>query len=349
MTNLLLIFLAALTLAVGATPVAQRIATRTGIVDQPGARKIHRSPIPLLGGAAIYAAFILALLLFGDRFYVSQVVGICLGATLVSFLGIWDDRNGLRPAIKLGGQILAALILVVSGVQVQLFPNVWANVALTLFWVVGITNALNLLDNMDGLSGGASAIAAAFFLLLAAMSHQYLVGSLAAALLGACLGFLRYNFNPARIFMGDAGSLFLGFMLASLGIKLRFPSNIPLVTWMIPVLVLGLPIFDTTLVTISRLRRGVSIFQGGKDHISHRLVAQGWTQREAVLLLYLVCGGLGVLAMFVSQATVVEGYVIGAGVLILATVALVKLEEVMPAHAGGRHVRSYESIRPDRS
>ena len=334
MTNLLLIFLAALTLAAGATPVAQWIATRTGLVDQPGARKIHPNPIPLLGGAAIYAAFILALLLFVDRFYVSQVVSICLGATIVSFLGVWDDRNGMPPVIKLAGQILAGLILIVSGVQVQLFSHVWANVALTLFWVVGITNALNLMDNMDGLSGGVSAIAATFILLLAAMSHQYLVGSLAAALLGACLGFLRYNFNPARIFMGDAGSLFLGFMLAALGIKLRFPSNVPLVTWMIPVLVLGLPIFDTTLVTISRLRRGVPVFLGGKDHTSHRLVARGWTQRETVLLLYLVCGGLGVLSMFLSQASVTEGYLIGAMVFIVALSAFVKMEETVPGKAG---------------
>lgn len=339
MTNLLLIFLAALTLAVGATPIARRIATHTGMVDQPGARKIHHNPIPLLGGAAIYTAFILALLLFGDRFYVSQVVGIFLGATFVSFLGVWDDRNGLRPAIKLAGQILAALILIASGVQVRLFPAEWANVGLTLLWIVGITNALNLLDNMDGLSGGVGAIAAAFFLVLAAMSRQYLVGSLAAALLGACLGFLRYNFNPASIFMGDAGSLFLGFTLAALGIKLRFPSNVPLVTWMIPVLVLGLPIFDTTLVTISRLRRGVPVFLGGKDHVSHRLVAQGWTQREAVLLLYLVCGALGVLAIFVSQATVVEGYAIAAGVLLVALFALIKLGGVVPTQVSGEAPR----------
>ncbi len=328
MTNILLIFAAALTFAIGGTPVARLVARRTGIMDQPATRKLHTTPIPLLGGAAMYVAFILALLLFGDRHYVAQMVGILVGATLVSFLGIWDDRRGLRPLLKLVGQIAAALILVMTGVQVRLLGNQVLDVALTVFWTVGITNALNLLDNMDGLSGGVGAVASAFFLLLAAMSGQYLVGSLAAALTGACIGFLYYNFNPASIFMGDAGSLFLGFVLAAVGIKLRFPSNIPAVTWMIPVLVLGLPIFDTTLVVISRLRRGVPIYVGGKDHVSHRLVAMGWTQREAVLGLYLVCCALGVLAMFVSQAGLVEAYVIGGATALAGLYALWRLEQV---------------------
>ncbi len=159
---------------------------------------------------------------------------------------------------------------------------------LTLLWVVGLTNALNLLDNMDGLSGGVGAVAAAFFLLLAALSGQYLVGAMAAAILGACLGFLLYNFNPASIFMGDTGSLFLGFVLAALGIKMRFPTREPWVTWMIPLLVLAVPLLDTTLVFVSRLRRGQNpLTTPGKDHLSHRLVNAGWSRREAVLLLYL--------------------------------------------------------------
>jgi UDP-GlcNAc:undecaprenyl-phosphate GlcNAc-1-phosphate transferase len=207
--------------------------------------------------------------------------------------------------------------------------NGFLNLAGTILWVVGITNALNLLDNMDGLSGGVATVACVFFLLLAVMSGQYLVASLAAALLGACLGFLYYNFNPAGIFMGDTGSLFIGFMLAALGIKLRFPDNVAFVTWMIPVVVLGLPIFDTTLVIISRLRRGLNpLTTPGKDHVSHRLVRLGATQREAVLMLYLVCCALGVVAMFLTQASVVEGYFMGALLVILALYALWRLEQV---------------------
>ena len=188
---------------------------------------------------------------------------------------------------------------------------------------------MNLLDNMDGLSGGVSAIAAAFFLLLAAMSGQYLVGILAAALLGACIGFLMYNVNPASIFMGDTGSLFLGFMMASVGIKLRFPDNVYFVTWMVPLLVLGLPIFDTTLVFVSRLRRGKNpLTTPGKDHFSHRLVKMGLSQREAVLVLYLICGALGVLAMYLTQASILEGYAVGGAVLLVAIYSLWRLERV---------------------
>jgi UDP-GlcNAc:undecaprenyl-phosphate GlcNAc-1-phosphate transferase len=201
------------------------------------------------------------------------------------------------------------------------------DVVVTMLWLVGVTNALNLLDNMDGLSGGVAAIAAAFFVLMSAFSGQYLVGALAAAVLGACIGFLIYNFNPASIFMGDGGSLFLGFLLAVIGIKLRFPDNVTFVTWMIPPLVLGVPLFDTGLVIISRLRRGLNpLTTPGKDHVSHRLVATGMTHREAVLTLYLVAGALGVVAIFVTQASVLEGYVVGGSVAVAALYSLWRLE-----------------------
>ena len=298
-------------------------------MDQPEARKIHTHPMPLMGGLAIYVAFVVALLVLGNRAYVREIAGIFMGATLCSFMGLWDDRSGLRAWTRLIGQGIAASVLILSGVQVRVLPWPILNYAATMLWVIGITNAFNLLDNMDGLSGGIGAVASAFFLLLAAMSGQYLVGTLAAALLGACIGFLVYNVNPASIFMGSTGSLFLGFVLAAVGIKLRFPDNVHYVTWMIPVIVLGLPIFDTTLVTISRLRRGLNpLTTPGKDHVSHRLVKMGLSRREAVLVLYLVGCGLGVLAMYETQATLIEGYVIGALVLLLAIYYLWRLERV---------------------
>ena len=328
---IVLIMISALVVAIGATPVARRLAPRLGLVDEPAARQMHHVATPLLGGIAIYLAFVLALVFFGDRFYIRQVVGIFVGATLVSLLGLWDDRRRLSPGLKLLGQALAALLLIATGVQVHLIRIPWVNVVITLFWVVGITNALNLLDNMDGLAGGIAAIAAGQFTLLAAMSGQYLVGALAAALVGATLGFLLYNFNPARIFMGDSGSLFLGFLLASLGIKLRFPENVYIVTWMVPVLVLGVPIFDTTLVFVSRLRRGLNpLTTPGKDHTSHRLVRLGLSQREAVLVLYLAAGVLGEIALFVAQADILTGYLVGALVFCFALWALWKLEHVPP-------------------
>lgn len=342
MSTYLLIFAAALVLAVGITPLFRRLALHTGVVDNPNARKIHKNPVPLLGGAAIYGAVILAIVLFSDVFRLSQFLGILLGATFVSFLGIWDDSRGLRPLFKLMGQIAAAVFLIATDVRGEIFPEPWMNYSLTILWVVGITNAMNLLDNMDGLSGGIAAVAAAFFFLFAAMSGQYLVASLAIALLGACLGFLRYNFNLASIFMGDTGSLFLGFVLAALGIKLRF-GNVVSITWMIPIIVLGVPIFDTTLVTISRLRRGLNpLTTPGKDHVSHRLVAMGLTRREAVLTLYLLCCALGMVAMLVSQLRVVtEAYVIAGILVALAVLALVKLEGVQ---FEGRNPKAAERI-----
>ena len=322
MSTLLLIFVTALVFAIGGTPVMRAIATRIGIVAQPSARKIHTNPIPLLGGVAIYIAFIVALVLFADRSYIAQTIGILFGATFVSFLGIWDDRVGLRVRYKLAGQICAALILIVTGVTVDLFHNPFVDWTITLVWIVGITNAMNLLDNMDGLSGGITAIAAAFFVLLSALNGQYLVGSLSAALLGASIGFLLYNFNPASIFMGDT-VCFVGFVLAALGIKLRFPGHPIYYTWFIPILVLGLPIFDTTLVFMSRLRRRLNpLTTPGTDHISHRLVERGMTKREAVMMLYLVAGALGVLAMFCAQFAAIENYLVAATVLAVAVWAL---------------------------
>jgi UDP-GlcNAc:undecaprenyl-phosphate GlcNAc-1-phosphate transferase len=331
MTQILLIFLTALTFSILGTPVARRLALHTGVVDAPNARKIHGAPVPLLGGAAIYAAFVLALIVGGDRFYIRELVGILLGATLVSLFGLADDRWGLHAYLKLGGQLLAGGVLIVGGTQVQLFVQPWLNWAFTLLWIVGITNAFNLLDNMDGLSGGIATVVAAFFMLLAALGGQFLVGALAAALIGACVGFLRYNLNPATIFMGDTGSLFLGFLLAALGIKLRFPSNVPWVTWLVPVCVLALPIFDTSLVFVSRLRHGLNpLTTPGKDHLSHRLVALGLTRREAVLTCYLVSGACGMVAIYIAQARFPDAYVAAALLVLAAIWGVVWLERYCP-------------------
>ncbi|MCE7982432.1 MAG: undecaprenyl/decaprenyl-phosphate alpha-N-acetylglucosaminyl 1-phosphate transferase [Caldilinea sp. CFX5] len=326
MTPYLLMAASALMLAIGSTPVMRLVALRFGVIDQPAARKIHANPVPLLGGAAIYVAFIVVLLLFGDRRYIHEVVGIFIGATLVSLMGVVDDRWGLGSYIKLLGQLLAACILVYSGVQVSIWGN-WLDIVVTIGWVVGITNAMNLLDNMDGLSGGIAMIAAVFFTLLASLSNQYLVGALAAALAGACAGFLVYNWNPAHIFMGDTGSLFLGFLLAAVGIKLRFPSNSDTITWMIPVMVLAIPVFDTTLVFISRLRRGKNpLTTPGKDHISHRLAFLTGSRREAVLLCYLLAGAVGLASIFITRANLMEATTVGVALLLIALYGLWWLE-----------------------
>jgi UDP-GlcNAc:undecaprenyl-phosphate/decaprenyl-phosphate GlcNAc-1-phosphate transferase len=348
---LLLIFGIALGVAVGVTPLVRRAAHQLGVIDAPSARKIHANPVPLLGGVAIYLGVFVSLLLLGQFTYVQEIAVILAGATLMSMLGVWDDKWGIRPLIKLIGQVASASLLFFGGVRVEFLHNDYLNFLATVFWVVMITNALNLMDNMDGLAGGIAAVASIFFFLIATLTNQYLVAPLAAVLVGACAGFLYYNFKPGSIFMGDAGALFLGFMLAAVGIKLRFPDNYDIVTWMVPVLVLGVPLFDTTLVTLSRIRRGIPISRGGKDHFSHRLVALGMTRREAVLVLFLIQGGLGVAALVVMQAEVYEGYVVGAAVLVAALYAVFRLEQLdlsqtNPAPAGApAPVRLSERLR----
>jgi UDP-GlcNAc:undecaprenyl-phosphate GlcNAc-1-phosphate transferase len=218
-------------------------------------------------------------------------------------------------------------VLVASGVRVQLFGDAVVDGLVTALWVLAVTNAMNFMDNMDGVTGGVSAIAAAGFLLLAIANEQQLVAPMAAAVLGACVGFLAYNFNPAVIFMGDCGSLFLGFVLAALGIKLRFPGRPTDITWMIPVLVLAVPLFDLTLVLVSRVRRRVNPFTtGGKDHLSHRMVGAGLSAREATFAIYLLACAAGWLALFASEATGPAAWASLAAVIVAGLWGLWRLE-----------------------
>ena len=295
----LAVFSSALAVVLLATPWAMSAARRLGVLDVPNARKVHLQPTPLLGGVAIYAAIWIALLLISRlelaRQYIflpdttGQLALIFLSTVVLILVGISDDRTtgGIPPWSKLLGQLLAAAIVLAAGVRFQVFGLLPLDLVLTLVWLVGISNAVNFLDNIDGLSAGATAIAAAFFFILASANGQYLVAIMALAVAGGCLGFLRYNFNPAVIFMGDAGTLFLGFLLAIIGAKLQLG---PTGWWglVAAILILILPIFDTTFVTLNRLRTGRRVTQGGKDHTSHLLVRRGLPHWQAVLVLYMV-------------------------------------------------------------
>jgi len=246
-----------------------------------------------------------------------------IGATLMSFMGLVDDRFQLNAYVKLGFQVGVAIMAYLFDVRVMIFSSPLLDGLLTVLWIVGITNAMNMLDNMDGLLAGVSAVIAAFFTVLAAINGQYLVSLLSAAVLGACLGFLFWNLNPASVFMGDSGSMFLGFLLACIAIKLRFIGQTPAVSWMVPVIVMGLPIFDTTLVTLSRLRRGKNpLTSPGKDHSSHRIANHGFSKREAVMILYLVCGALGVIAIIASVANIVASFMIAISLLAIGAYLL---------------------------
>lgn len=334
MTQYLPILLASVLLAFLATPLTRILARRLGMIDQPGLRKAHRLPVPLLGGLAVYVALALAFILFGNRDWLAEGLGILGGATLLFLTGLWDDRYGMSARLKLAAQFVAAFGLVAAGVQVNLLGNGWLNTLLTVGWVVSLTNAVNLMDNMDGLAAGISAVAAIFFFVLAASEGQGLVASLAAALFGSALGFLFYNFAPAMSFMGDAGAFPLGFLLGVIGIKIKF-IHFPLAsTWMVPIVVLGVLIFDTSLVVFSRLRRHRPIFQGGSDHTSHRLVQLGISPPRAVLTLYVAAAALGALAFYLTRAPALTANSIFAALVVFGFFLLIAFDRIEPKLTG---------------
>src|SRR6202163_2157861 len=325
--GLLAFFIALLTSVMLVVPV-RALALRVGMVDLPGPRKVHLTPIPLLGGLAMYAAVVIAVLFAFNGPARAQIVGILIGATLVAGVGILDDQGLLHHQVKLFvGMPLAAAILLASGIRAQVFSVLvggrsgdFLDAVLTVVWVVGITASFSILDHMDGLCAGVAAMASVFFAMLAYLNGQTLVTTLAAAVLGAATGFLRWNFKPAKIFMGDGGAMFLGYLMATLGLKLRLENSAPLASWLVPVLILGVTIFDTTLVSISRSRRGLLPFTTpGKDHTAHRLSNMGLGQRGAVLTLYLlgaIGGGAAVLISYISaQAALLLAAVVIAAML----------------------------------
>jgi UDP-GlcNAc:undecaprenyl-phosphate GlcNAc-1-phosphate transferase len=327
-----LAFFIALFASLMLTVPVRALAMRVGMVDLPGPRKVHAQPIPLLGGLAMFGGVMLAILFAFDGAARAQSVGIVMGATLVAAVGFLDDRGWLHHQIKLFVAMpVAAGILLASGIHAQVFdvllPGRMGDVldaGLTVLWVVGITASFSILDHMDGLCAGIAAMASIFFAMLAYLNGQTLVTTLAAAVLGAATGFLRWNFKPAKIFMGDGGAMFLGFLMATLGLKLRLEQANHLSGWLAPLLILGVTIFDTTLVTISRSRRGLLPFTTpGKDHAAHRLANLGLGQRGAVLALYslgALTGGTAVLVAYLPS-TGALGVAILAGALLLLAVA----------------------------
>jgi UDP-GlcNAc:undecaprenyl-phosphate GlcNAc-1-phosphate transferase len=279
------------------TPVSRQIAMRMGVVDRPTQRKIHHDHKPLMGGLAIYVALAASLLLFSPPQHLVELGAILAGAAFLALVGLLDDRYGLGIRVRLIAMTIAALGLALAGIQIHLFRTPFLDVPLTILWVLTLVNAANFMDNMDGLTAGFTVIGAGFFMLIAFTEGLTLVTSLAAALMGSAIGFLVYNFSPSSIFMGDMGALVLGFILAVLGIKLKFDQP-PDVTWMVPLLVLALPLFDITLVVMTRLLEKRSPAQAGKDHTSHRLMSIGFNQRITLFILYGACfifGSIGVL------------------------------------------------------
>jgi UDP-N-acetylmuramyl pentapeptide phosphotransferase/UDP-N-acetylglucosamine-1-phosphate transferase len=314
------------------TPLVIRLAWRLGALAQPRADRWHQRPTALLGGTALYAASVTtALLMLATAFppgraAQTRLLGLWAGATLVFALGLIDDRRGLGPTAKLAGEAAAACLLMSAGTRFTGALPVWLAAPLTLFWVVGITNAVNLLDNMDGVVAGVAAVAA---LALAATpasgypaaARQGEVVVLALCLAGACCGFLGYNFHPARIFMGDCGSLFLGFMLSALALAGTMAPSTPMTAVIIvPVAILAIPIFDTTLVTVARRRHGRPVSLGGRDHTTHRLAALGMSERTVALSLYAGAAVLSALGLVAARLSLLAGAALAG--LVLAALGL---------------------------
>jgi len=335
MSASLLAFLVALFASLVLAVPVRALALRVGMVDLPGPRKVHLQPIPLLGGLAIYGGVLLGVYSLFQGEARAQICGILAGATLIAAVGILDDRGWLHHQVKLFiGMPLAAGILLLSGIHAQVFSVLVGgrigevlDALLSVVWVVGITASFSILDHMDGLCAGIAAMASMFFAMLAYLNGQTLVSVLAAALLGAAAGFLRWNFKPAKIFMGDGGAMFLGFLMATLGLKLRLEHSNHFASWLVPVLVLGATIFDTTLVTISRSRRGLLPFATpGKDHAAHRLANVKLGQRGAVLVMYLIGAISGSLAILASYLSTTRTILLAATVIVTTLIGVALLE-----------------------
>jgi UDP-GlcNAc:undecaprenyl-phosphate GlcNAc-1-phosphate transferase len=318
----LVAFVAALLLVSFVTPIVRRLAPRAGFVDVPSARKVHRKPTPLLGGLAVLAGFLPAVLIGAHLQGIGltkPVVGFLAGAVWVFLVGVLDDRIGIGPLAKLPGQAIGCAIFFFSGNTNGLITSAPLDLFFSFLWVVGLMNAVNFLDNMDGLAAGIGFLAASGFFAVTLLHGQALPAIIAVSLAGAALAFLRYNFHPASIFLGDAGSLLLGYLLASLGIMTTWHMTSH-AYFVVPILILGYPIFDIGFVVLTRIARGRRIYLPGKDHSSHRLWTILANVRGTAAVVYAVCFLLAVLAVALSF-TSDRGLYLSA-LLLVATVFL---------------------------
>ena len=292
------------------TPVVKVLAQKVGAVDVPkDNRRMHDHPIPRMGGLAIFLGFLISALVFVQ--ITPQLRGMLLGAVIIVVLGIFDDIYSLRASFKFVVQIVAALIAVCSGNIIQIIsnPNVfssnpywdlgWLAYPVTVIWIVAITNAVNLIDGLDGLANGVSAISATTVLVIALIGGQFQVAVVMAALVGACVGFMPYNMNPAKMFMGDTGATFLGYILATMSIQGLFKFY-AIISFAVPFLILGLPIFDTAFAFIRRIAHGQSPMHADRSHIHHRLIDMGLNQKQAVATLYVISAILGLSAVVLT-------------------------------------------------
>ena len=307
------------------TPYIKQLAVKIGPVDKPDKRKVHTQVMPRLGGLAIYLATMLAIVC--SMPITRDLLGILLGGTWIVIVGVLDDKYSLPARVKLAGQVIAAVILVAFDVKIEWLNNPFGgyfyleylSIPFTVFWVISFINVVNLIDGLDGLAAGVSGIASITVILVAVHQGYFPVATLTAALAGGIIGFIHYNFNPATIFMGDTGSMFIGYMLAAISIfgAVKSAATIALI---VPAIALGLPIMDTAFAILRRYSNGRPIFQPDKGDLHHRLLAMGLSQRQAVLLMYGISIVLCLAAFVLAEANVYVAAVVI--VLILVGVAV---------------------------
>lgn len=319
-SHILVAFILAFILTFVTTPFVKNLAFRIGAVDVPrDSRRMHKKPTARLGGLAIYLGFIVSAIIFSDK--TPEFIGVIIGCTLIVVLGIFDDIYALGAKFKLLVQIVAALIPVLLGLRVEFIkvPEFlssygylslgWLSIPVTVIWIVGITNAINLLDGLDGLACGVSSISALTLLVIAIIVGEPEVVFATSALAGACFGFLPYNFNPAKLFMGDTGALMLGFMLSCISVQGLF-KGYAVISIAVPFLILALPIFDTASAIIRRMKKGQPIMSPDRNHLHHRLVDAGLSQKKAVTLIYFISIVLCMVAIILIATGAVAWWVL---------------------------------------
>jgi UDP-GlcNAc:undecaprenyl-phosphate/decaprenyl-phosphate GlcNAc-1-phosphate transferase len=316
------------------TPLVRKLAFRVDAVDIPkDNRRIHKEPMPLIGGLAIAMGVFIGILIFMpiDK----TTISILLGGVVILIGGIIDDIKELSPRYKMVFQIVAGIILILGDVKVDFITNPfakgsgimylnWISIPITLFWVVGITNTLNFIDGLDGLSAGVAMISSLSLMAVAARFGYTNVIILAALVAGACLGFLPFNFNPAKIFMGDTGALFLGFMLAAISIE-GVMKSVAAIAVIAPILILGVPIFDTTFAIFRRLLNGQSVAAADKGHLHHRLLNKGFSQKKSVLILYGMSAIFGIFAILIAGANNKQSVYLAMAMMIIAVLVAIRL------------------------
>ena len=326
MARLLIGFIMAFFVSLAITPLIRKLAFRIGAIDKPDARKVHSRIMPRLGGVAIYLAFTVVVVLMEPLS--QKLVGLLIGGTIITIVGLVDDIRNVSPRVKLLGQIVAAGVLVAFGAKVNFITNPFGpliylyafGIPLTIFWVVGVTNAVNLVDGLDGLAGGLSSIAAMTIAIISWHEGQTAAVLPAVVLCAGIAGFLKYNFYPAKIFMGDSGSLFLGYMLAGLSI-IGLTKGAAVISVFVPVLIFGIPIFDTLFAILRRYINNKPIFEADKEHLHHRLLALGLSHRQTVFIIYGVSCFLGASAVFLTFLTTAQAFAVFVGITLIVFVA----------------------------